>query len=309
MRVLIICGYKNGYPGNVAPFVLEQIDALKKYQNVDAYYYLVRSKGIKGYLSERKGLIKIICDLSPDVIHAHYGFCGLLANLQWDVPVVTTYHGSDINARSALRFSKVAMFLSSHNIFVSQKHFSKYGNNKKSSLIPCGVDLDVFRYMDKESIRSLLGWKSDKRYVLFAGSFENPVKAPELAQEAVSKIEDCELIELKGYSRDEVCSLLNAVDLLLMTSVTEGSPQIIKEAMACGCPIVSVDVGDVKETIGNTSGCFVTRRDVDEIESAIKTAFDLNTKTEGRKKILNSGLDDKSVASKVFNIYKSVKQK
>ncbi len=309
MKILIVCSYKQGYPENVAPFVLEQVEALKKYTGVDTHFYLVRSKGAMGYLSERKKLLGVIDTFRPNIVHAHYGLCGLLANLQRTVPVVTTYHGSDLNMHSVLLFSKLAIFLSSHNIFVSKRHILKYGNNRNCSLIPCGVNLDTFIYRDKVSTRNLLRWNSDMRYILFAGSFDNPVKSPELAQKAISKMEFCELIEMKGYSRDEVSSLLNAADLLLMTSITEGSPQIIKEAMACGCPIVSVDVGDVKEIIGHTNGCYITDRNPENITKSIKKALMLKTRTDGREKIISLGLDNNSIATKVFNRYNSVLSK
>lgn len=68
-----------------------------------------------------------------------------------------------------------------------------------------------------------------------------------------------ELIELKGYSHKEVVLLMCAIDVLLMTSITEGSPQVIKVAMACGCPIVSVDVGYVKERVEGVEGCLVAK--------------------------------------------------
>lgn len=306
MKVLIVCGYKTGFPANVAPFVLEQVEALKKYQGIDARFYLVRSKGALGYLNERKGLTRVIRGFNPDVVHAHYGFCGLLANLQRSIPVVTTYHGSDINVYPALLFSRIAIFLSSHNIFVSRKHISRYGTKKRSSLIPCGVDMELFKQIDKTKVRTQLGWDTHSIHILFAGSFNNRVKAPELALQSVSKIDNCNLHELKDYSRKEVCLLLNSVDALLMTSVTEGSPQIIKEAMACGCPIVSVNVGDVKEIIGNMNGSFITKRDPENIALAIKEVLKLNVRTEGRKRITYLGLDNSLVAKRIIQIFKRI---
>jgi hypothetical protein len=74
-----------------------------------------------GYLRELPALRRLIRAERPDIVHAHYGLSGLLANLQRLVPVVTTYHGSDINVPHILRLSKIAMRLSAHNIFVSAR--------------------------------------------------------------------------------------------------------------------------------------------------------------------------------------------
>jgi teichuronic acid biosynthesis glycosyltransferase TuaC len=72
--------------------------------------------------------------------------------------------------------------------------------------------------------------------------------------------------------------LLNAADLLLLTSLTEGSPQVIKEAMACNCPIVATDVGDIREIIGYTDGCYITTFKPSDVAVKIQAAFLLGKK-------------------------------
>jgi glycosyltransferase involved in cell wall biosynthesis len=146
----------------------------------------------------------------------------------------------------------------------------------------------------------------DYRYILFSGSFDNRVKNAPLAQAAVERLEDTSLIELKGYSRQQVARMMNAADALLMTSFTEGSPQVIKEAMACGCPIVSVDVGDVKEITAGVEGCFIAERSPESIALNLKRAIDFGKKTEGRKVIVERGLTNDVIANKLIEIYKSI---
>ena len=137
MRVLVVASYNKGC---FAPFIVEQVEALKNH-GCELDCLGLQGKGMIGYLKNLPLLKQKIRVFSPDVIHAHYGLSGLLANLQRSVPVVTTYHGSDINEKKVLPFSKVAMRLSSWNVFVSKKTKEIVKPKKKFSLLPCGIDL------------------------------------------------------------------------------------------------------------------------------------------------------------------------
>jgi glycosyltransferase involved in cell wall biosynthesis len=264
----------------------------------------------------------------PDLIHAHYGLSGLLANLQRRVPVVTTYHGSDINKPNILRFSKIAMRLSAHNIFVSQRNVTlalspnsliTYRLKERYTLLPCGVNLPLpWSELQTQWVGQLTlnQWVQEKlnagvKHVLFAGAFDNAVKDASLAKAAINELANegvkAELIELKGYNRDQVNALMYNCDALLMTSKTEGSPQVIKEAMACGCPIVSVDVGDVAERVEGVEGCYVVRtREPKEIAEALQQALAFSGKTNGRERIIEMGLSNEQVAERLMAIYKQL---
>jgi len=302
MKVLIVC---REHAGRIAPFIMEQVNSLKPL-GVDIDYFLVDRKGFFGYLKKRKDLLNKINLYHPDLIHAHYGLSGLFANLQRRVPVITTYHGSDINSTGVFPFSRLCMMLSVHNIFVSEKNRKRSGRMRNQSLIPCGVDIDLFTPKEKEQVRKELGLNNNIHYVLFSGEFQNLVKNAILAQKAVNMLTNIELLELKGYSREQVVLLMNAVDVALMTSFTEGSPQFIKEAMACNCPIVSVPVGDVPETLKGIEGCFISSYESVDVAEKLKQAVVFGKRTDARKRIIELELDLDTVAKKILKLYKKI---
>jgi len=294
----------------VAPFIAEQAEALRQ-AGCDVQLFAITGHGLLGYLGNIKVLKNAIQRFQPDVVHAHYGLCGLLCTLQHDVPVVVTYHGSDINNSRILLLSRMAMRRAVHNIFVSEKLLQKAVKNSSrlmehSSILPCGINLEEFPIVERQEARSRMGLQPNGHYVLFAGSFDNPVKNAPLAQAACKLIPDVKLIELKGYSRSEVALLMNAADALLMTSHTEGSPQVVKEAMAVGLPIVSVDVGDVSEVIVNTNAGVILNSQPESLASALTALLDQPHRTNGREIIINKHLDNKEIAVRLINTYLTV---
>lgn len=317
MRILIIASDKQGH---FAPFVEEQIAALQAC-NAEIIRYVVTGKGILGYLRELPQLKHMIRLEKPDVVHAHFGLCGLLATLAsigLHTPVVVTYHGCDINAKKNRPFSQMAMRLSAWNIFVSHRQMlNAFGTEKRAnkytnwSIMPCGIDIHLF-----DSENCCEQWFdnrfTNKDYVLFAGSFDNFVKDPVLAKQAIEiynttySEQPIELIELRGYSRNEVVTLMHKCKTLLLTSIREGSPQVVKEAMACGCPIVSVDVGDVSERLDKMEGGYiVSSRNPFDIAEALEYAIHIG-RTKGREKLLADGLDNVQIAESLIEIYKKV---
>ena len=308
MKVLVVASDKGGH---FTPFIEEQMAALAVV-GVEICRFGVQRKGVVGYLREIPRLCRTIRTERPDVLHAHYGLSGLLAAISaklcflpsrpHHLPVVTTYHGSDINEPRVLRLSCLAMRLSAWNIFVSKRNVAtatKACPVRRYSLIPCGVNLTDDQLQTRSEARKRLTdnhvqctvsdghtrWQCDfseiqhTPVVLFAGAFDNSVKDSELAEYVIQSLgtPNAVLVELRGYDRGEVNSLMCAADCLLLTSKREGSPQVIKEAMACGCPIVSADVGDVAERIEGIEGCYVAlTRDPHEIASLVEQAVTLS---------------------------------
>ena len=291
---------------NNKPFVYEQRKSLVK-KDIIVDVFLIKGYGLIGYLRSLSLLRKKIRKHKYDLIHAHYGLSGMLCVLQRKTPVIISYLGSDIMFAKNNIISSIAGMGSRFNIFVSETLYNKIFIKPRSNycIIPYGVDLNVFQIVSKIEARRLLKFSDDGVYVLFSSNFANKVKNYPLAKQVLNKFNDVNLLELgKGYSRDKINLLMNASDLVLITSFSEGSPQIIKEAMACNCPIVSTDVGDVKEVIGNTEGCYICSYDPEDVADKIKKALDFGKKTNGREKIKH--LDQKIIAQKIIGVYNRV---
>ena len=311
MRILILCS-ANVFGFNFEihqAFIYDQVEAIKKVDKTISFdYFFIKGKGIQGYLSNYRRLIEKIKENKYDLVHAHVALSGLLANLQRRVPVVTTFHGSDINVKKSRYISYIVEKLSSKSIYVSNKLVSLAIKPSRNniSMIPCGVDFEIFNTKDSEKLKEKWGFFSRKKTILFSSTFDKDVKNYRLLRNALELINDdnIEIIELSGYSREEVAELMNIVDVCVMTSFTEGSPQFIKEAMACNCPIVSTDVGDVMEVIGNTFGCYITTYEESDVALKITKAINFGNKTNGRISI--SHFDNITISKRIIQIYKKI---
>ena len=302
MKVLIVA---SGNSAVISPFVKEQGDSLKEI-GLDIDYFLIKGKGITGYLKNYFNLNRLIKTNTYDIIHAHYGLSGLLATFQSFVPVVITFHGSDVNLnRTNFYLSFLASRLSDANIFVHESLSKKLNLfSDKAEIIPCGVNLNLFKPIDKLASRDKLGLDHNYNYVLFSSSFNNKIKNAALAKLALSNFENIILLEMKGYSREEVHLLMNAVDILIVTSHSETGPLVVKEALACNCPIISTDVGDVKELANGTKNCYIVEYDAKQIEQRIRDILSSNKKSDGRAAVKHLSLE--KVATDVCSVYKRV---
>jgi glycosyltransferase involved in cell wall biosynthesis len=288
---------------DVRSYILDQANAIEK-EGINVTHFLIESGGIKGYAKGINNLRKEINKNTYDIIHVHFGLTAIVCLFQFKLPFVITFHGSDINNPKLRFISNFVMKFAKHNIVVS-KYLNDKVNSENVSIIPCGVDLDAFYPMKNQSLHRVL--KENHYNVLFAGAFYMLPKNYSLAKQVIEGLQiekPINLIELKGFGRDEVNVLLNQVDCVLMTSKSEGSPQIIKEAMACNCPIVSTDVGDVRDLLKGTTSCHIADFNPLNIIQALKDILTLNVRSNGREHI--KYLDNKIISKRVLEVYKKV---
>lgn len=311
MKVLFVCGGNSREEifslENYQPFVFDQRQSLIM-KGIDVNVFTIKGRGFIGYLRNLPMLRNEIALNGYRLVHAHFGLAGMLSVLQKLCPVVTTFQGSDINLIRNRFISKAAVRFSAHNIFVENKLCEKANVRRGFSIIPYGVDLEqIFVPMDKVKCRNQLGLSIKSRIGLFCASFSRSEKNFGLAKSAIDLVGNLRIMELqKNYTRTQVNMLLNACDFVLMTSVREGSPQLIKEAMACNCPIVSTDVGDVRAVIRNTEGCYITSFDPRDVAEKIELALRFGKRTEGRQRIDSLHLGTKMIADRIIDVYSKV---
>lgn len=301
MKVLFVC--RITARGTAAPFNLEQAASLRR-RGIEVEFFLVERPGVRGYASSVAPLRQAVRESGCDVVHAHFGLSGLLSGLQRLRPVVTTFHGSDVGYVRTRGLSFLASRLSRHSIFVEAGMVRRLGLRHGYSVLPCGIDLSTFTPLDRDECRRTLGIAAEARVVLFSGRFDVPRKNAELARSAVAQVPGAHLVELRGYDRATVCRLMNAADVLLMTSHLEGSPQVVKEALACDLPVVSVDVGDVREIIGETEGCHLAPYDASALATRLRLVFERGTRVRGQDVARRYGLG--AVAEQLEGIYAQV---
>jgi teichuronic acid biosynthesis glycosyltransferase TuaC len=313
LRVLMIT---NMYPSQSNPargiFVKQLVEKLKKYHE-QIEIDLLKIEGNSNRFEYLKAIWRVYKQIRQrryDLIHAHYGLSGLAACFQVRLPLVVTYHGSDLHISWQSAISRWVAQRAAMNIVVSRELAEKL-RSPRSIVIPCGVDINLFSPMEKSTARKTLGLDPSKQYVLFPGCRNRAVKNFPLFLKAFEIVRrerpEVEMLELDGtYPHEEIPFIMNAADALVCTSHHEGSPQTIKEAMACNLPIVSVDVGDVRELLQGVSNSYICSRDPQDIARCLKSVLENGERSDGRKRILELQLDSDSIATRVLDVYHQV---
>lgn len=325
MRVLEVSRYKNNFTDHQLPFVTEQGESLRKAGCV-VDYFLVQGN----YLKAVGALKAKIREFKPDIVHAHYGLSAITAELQSLVPVVTTFHNGETHRWYVNLMSSLMSLRAKHVIYVAQHiHDLVFFKAKNYSIIPCGVSLDDCFLMDEAEARKQLGWSDDKKYIMFGGAFSNTRKNYALLKEAVDILNlnfetlnpksHIEIVEMRGLSREQCVLRMNACDVFALPTKNEGSPQALKEAMACNCPIVATDVADIKHLLGRLPGHYVLpnkkgdaawwkgdEHSAEELAALIQQALAFNGRTKGRDRIIELGYTNDLVANKIIKIYEDI---
>jgi len=254
-----------------------------------------------------------------DLVHAQFGQSGLLA-LPKRLPLVVTFRGDDIQGiisdrgRVALKgrvlqeLCRLVARRADAVVVVSEHMKAFFRTQAPVAVLPSGIDFQLFRSIPRDEARRQLGWPLDKRLVLFAGNPELPRKRYPLAKAAVDILGQTlpvELIVAWGVPHEDIPLYMSASDALVFTSMQEGSPNVVKEALACDLPVVSVPVGDVSERLQAVRGCELCSDEQPEtIAAALERVLRRGQRVAGRVAVQH--LAEEAITQQLIEVYRSV---
>lgn len=264
---------------------------------------------------------RVVRAFRPQVIHAHYGTVTAMfaAMGSGKTPLVITYRGSDLNRVKTARgpraaagrlLSQVAALRAARIVCVSRQLKNLlWWRRGRVTVLPSGVDPEAFRPEPERNFRGELGWRDEDRVVLFNAGQDARNKRLDLAEHAVEEARrwapSVRLEVLDGtVAPARVPAMMNAADCLLVTSDAEGSPTVVQEALATNLPVVSVDVGDIRERLEGVACSRVVRRDPHALGRALTEVLNPPRRSDGRRKA--SEFSSRRIAQELVRLYREV---
>ncbi len=330
MKVLVVT---NMYPYKESPFygmvVKEHVDFLRKKAFVPEVFFINGKKSRFNYLKGMIALFKLLASKNYDIIHAHHTYCGWMAYicmryLKKSTPLVLTHHEGEVfcNGKAGYKIDPIEKlkYLNSFKDFVIRKmdhlilvseELREYFPGSNYSVLPCGVDVDAFKLLSQKECRKKLAIAEDKKVIFFPSDYLRPEKRFDLVQEAFQRLKGyfkgkLMLIEGGDINYEMMPFYFNASDVVVLASDYEASPMVVKEALSCGVPIVSTDVGDVKRLVKGVKAFHIARNTPEDIAGKIKMCLDFHGKTNGRERLLELGLSQEQINSEIVKIYEKL---
>lgn len=297
--------------------VKEQIEAIEALGAVEKEVYFINGRADKlNYFKSVSEIRSLVKRGNFDLIHIHYGLAGLfLLFYKPEIPVVVTLHSGELYQKKGYinhllqKNITLALLKRVSKIIVLNDDMLKLLKPHASKLLkqPCGTDLELFREF------RVVSDSGKKLKIGFPGNKARPEKNYALFEQIVEKMRpefDLSIVEFHNLSRDEVVKSLNEIDLLLMTSLVEGSPQIIKEALACNKPVISTNVGDVQDVLhGVQNSYLVDSFKAEDFTGPLREVLSLPRharRSDGRDKLRAMGLGADQVACVVKQVYNEI---
>jgi teichuronic acid biosynthesis glycosyltransferase TuaC len=305
MRILFVT---NMYPNPERPgygaFVRQQAEHLCQCgHTVDVINIL----GFQSKLNYLKGALEVLHKTSKvayDVVHAHYGLSAFPAWFRLQAPLVITLHGSDVLGSRFESFCSRGIWRLADAVIVVSEEMRR---RIPGIVIPCGVDLNVFRPYNRDEARARLGWLKDKYIILFPFDPTRLVKRYDLAKAAVEQVVqdgvDAELVTVCNVENHAMPWYYSAADAMLLCSDWEGSPTSIKEALACNLPVVATDVGDVQEIMRGVTGTWVCTQEVREIARNLREVFAISSRGGFERRAAMARYNQTCIVEKLVSVY------
>jgi glycosyltransferase involved in cell wall biosynthesis len=327
LRVLVVTNmYPTRQEPSVGVVVERQVQSLRELGlEVEVLHFDRRSRGRRVYWRLGPALRQAVERTQPNLVHVTYG--GITAYLATravrDRPVVVYFRGSDLLGSPAeplhRRFTihlgvvasriaaarAAAAIVDSENLRAALPSGAAGG---KVWIVPSGIDLIRFAPLDREKCRTQLGWAANRKHVLFPAPASRREKRYALAEAAVARLGasgfEVELHELDGIQHADVPTWINASDVVLLTSTHEGSPNAVKEALACNVPVVTVEVGDVRQRLAGIEGCYIATPTAEDLAEKLGFVLSACGRVNARETLADISL--KGTAQKLLDIYRAV---
>lgn len=306
MRVLFISS-GNLSDGKPSILIKNQGESLKSI-GIHVHYYTINGKGVYGYLKAVKKIAKEISSIQPDHIHSHYSLSAFATSIALIIYNIKKTHivslmGSDTKMKGWKR--RLTIYLSNqrwNHTIVKALSMAKELNLKDYKIIPNGVDMNNIK-PSNSTFNTTVVFPANPQRV--SKNFDLAVQAMNIAKNSIPELN---LEICYNVSHQEIISKIQKSGIVLVTSLWEGSPNIVKEAMALNKPIVCTKVGDTEMLLNNVNGSFLVSFDPYEVAEGIKSAVRFGKNEEesnGRKKLLELKLDSNSIAERLLKIYNS----
>lgn len=302
-RILFVSSGNSKF--GISPIVKNQGESLIN-KGIHVEFFTIKGKGIFSYIRSIHILRCQIKENKFDLVHAHYSYSAFTATLANCKPLIVSLMGSDVRGnvflKWAIRFFNKTKWRA---VIVKSESMKLDIGLKKPFIIPNGVNIELITKTIKPSK------PFESNIILFASDPTRVEKNFSLAEKAASRLSDKKVVlkTVFGIQHDKLLSEIKNASVVLLTSFYEGSPNIIKEAMALNIPIVSTNVGDVAWIFGETEGCYLTSFDFEDVADKLKLALNFakeKGKTNGLDRIIKLGLDDSTIASRLISIYETV---
>jgi len=316
-RVLVVT---NLWPTDEDPgygsFVQAQMDSLVPLGVIYEVLYINGRRSRWNYLRAVAELRRRLRAVRYDLIHAHFALSGWVARCQGRVPVVVSYMGDDVLGRPRrcgritlygrlLRASSFLLARLVSAVIVKTEEMKSKLRLPSACVIPNGVDLELFRPMDQQQARRALGLDPEKKFLLFPYDPAEERKRFDLIEQAVAQareqVPQLEILHVRGVPRARMPFYLNAADVFVLASMLEGSPNALKEALSVNLPVISVDVGDARELVGSSEGCYLVARKAGIIAERIIAVCRQGSRARSRERMAQLSMD--RVAEQVVQVY------
>ncbi|HEX6645514.1 MAG TPA: glycosyltransferase family 4 protein [Gemmatimonadales bacterium] len=321
MRVLTVT---NMWPRRDRPafgaFVRSQVQSLEALGLDMALHVIEGDRGASSYALDIPLVRRAVRRFRPDLVHAHYGLSGWTAAWQ-PVPLVVSFCGDDLlgtpsgrggrtlKSRVAIGMSRYAARRARAIICKSRNladALPRASDRERAEVIPNGVNVELFAPGERSAARRRLGLDPAEPLVLFPHAREQQVqKGFDLADAAMRRVASARpgarLLHVQGVPHSRMPDYYRAADCLLLTSRSEGSANVVKEAIACGCPVVGVDAGDAREWLLRVPGCRLVERSPEAIGEAVVAVLAAPGRVDPSPVLAD--LDERAVARRIRSVY------